>query len=137
MTDVFAVGAIDGRETELARLGCYQSRTEIVLSGKAPLNDFDRYPADDGNAVPALLPVRVYLIAKGVERLVRKLIVRYFQFLQTDNVGLTRLQPNEDEIQTGSQPVDIPGCYAHADAPLNVVKHSVRGRRSHSHGRPG
>ena len=89
MTDVFAVGAIDGRETELARLGCYQSRTEIVLSGKAPLNDFDRYPADDGNAVPALLPVRVYLIAKGVER------------------------------------------------PLNVVKHSVRGRRSHSHGRPG
>src|SRR3989442_15515345 len=55
VTDVLAVGAVDGRERQALRIGGDQPRAELLLSGQPPLGDVDGIAAPDRAAVPRLL----------------------------------------------------------------------------------
>src|SRR6058998_3996476 len=54
VTDVLAVGAVDGRERQAPRIGGDQPRAELLLSGQPLLGDGDGNAAQDRNAVPRL-----------------------------------------------------------------------------------
>src|SRR2546422_9312982 len=52
VTDVLAVGAIDGRERQAVRIGADQARAEFFLTGEPLLRDGDRVAAQDRHTIP-------------------------------------------------------------------------------------
>ena len=56
----------------------------------------------DRNAVPTFLPVNQGLVAECLEMVVREYVVWCFQFLQTNHVGLSILQPMVDVVDAGA-----------------------------------
>ena len=54
------------------------------------------------------------VVTLGLKEAVRELLVSQLEFLQTNNIGLARTQPVQDEIDAGPQAVDIPGSNSQA-----------------------
>ena len=82
----------------------------IRLAAKAAcLNGFKRMTRENGDAVIALLPVqRGMFIAKLLEALERKGVVRAFGFLQAENIGLRGFEKFRDKLDAQAHRIDIP-----------------------------
>ena len=70
----------------------------------------ERQPREHDDAVIALLTVeRDVLVAKPLEALARKSVVRAFGLLQTQDVRTDRLDELGDEIDAQPHRIDVPG----------------------------
>jgi len=76
------------------------------------------------------------VVSLGLEVDRRKLIVLQLQFLQSHDVGLAGPQPMQNEVEPGTEAVDVPGGDAHAanspDATFPIIRQSVLQRRNFS-----
>jgi hypothetical protein len=58
---------------------------------------------------------------------VREYVVWRFQFLQTNHVGLSILQPMVDVVDAGAQPINIPSRQSHKFDSALVERDDNRG----------
>ena len=80
----------------------------VGIAGKpATCHDRQRVPAEDGNAVPALLTMPDGAVARTFELPARKLVVGRLQFLEANDVGSVFLQPSEQNREASVDSVDV------------------------------
>ena len=119
--DVLAVGNVERGVLEVADPRGEQARAQRVLAGQSLAHHLDRLARQDRDTVPPALAVGDRLVSGGGELGGGKVLVLELELLDADDVGLTRAQPVQHEVQPRPQAVDVPGGDAHARI--------VRGRR--------
>ena len=72
-----------------------------IARQSASREDRRRVPGEDGDAVPAFLSMPDSLVTRLLKLASRKAVVRRFEFLQADDVGLILLQPSQKEGEGG------------------------------------
>ena len=81
--------------------------------GKVGTNVIEADPRQNRNPVPLPLAVMSALVTHVVKRLVRKVVVSKFGFLQTQDVGLKRRYPLLNPVHPSVQGVDVPRDESH------------------------
>src|SRR6185312_13468937 len=83
------------------------------------------HTAEDGDSVPALLPVPQHVVAERADGLFREFLVWRFQFLEARNVRLVFLQPAQQNRQPAIDAVDVVGGDLHRQASSNTCSSAV------------
>jgi hypothetical protein len=64
------------------------------------------------------------VVARIADRFVREGVVRDFQFLQADDVGLDLRQPRKKPFEAAANRIDVPGGDLHREGPLGLFDQS-------------
>src|SRR2546428_782744 len=113
VTDVLAIGAVNGCKRQATRIGGDQPRAKLLLFGQPLLCDGDGVTAQDRHTVPRLLAVNDRPVSLGLEQGVGKLFLRELELLEPDQVGAALAQPKHQKIEAGPESVYGPRRDAH------------------------
>ncbi len=83
------------------------------VTGQAAHDIRHREFGQQRNAVIALLPIRLDIIAKAFKGLAREFLVDAFDLLKTGDIGLSGFKPRQHGRQAGIDRVHVPGGYTH------------------------
>ena len=105
-----AVGQVDGGHPQPADDALDVAGLRVgVIPGQAAAHRLDAGPRQDGDPVIALLPVRLDLVAQGLDLEVREGVVGALGLLQEHDVGHDAAQPGTQDGHPGVDRVDVPG----------------------------
>ena len=107
MREVLAVGAVHGGERHPGNPRPDEPRPELLLAGETAKSRLGGKPGEDRHPVPRLLPVHHDLVAEIVERGRRELLLAHLEFLEADDVGLPRFEPDAHVVEARTQPVHV------------------------------
>ncbi len=110
-----AVGQVDRSDPHAADIRLQiTAMAGIGIVGKAALGLRYLHPlGQDGDAVPALLPMPDRIVAERPDLQLGEALVRGLEFLQADDVGLALLEPFEQARQPRADAVDVVGRDLH------------------------
>jgi len=112
LASVREVGAEDRHTVDLA---ADQPSLRVVFVVTKALNDVrDGVPADDGHSVVGLLPRDYGLVPALLNFVVREVRVGHLQLLQTQDVGLCRIEPVDYVLPARPDRVYVPRGDLHA-----------------------
>jgi hypothetical protein len=88
-----------------------------VSSPGSPRHLVERQLGEDGDPVPALLAVRLDVVAERLDLHPGKALIDRLDLLQHDDIGLLLLQPFGQRVHPRLDPVDVPGGDPHQAFP--------------------